>query len=65
MIHEGLSRVTPEHWKPYEDHVIRIEDDMWQKENLVDLFHATHISPVIITPYAWYVHRNDDHDEED
>jgi hypothetical protein len=61
LIKEGLSLVTPEQWKSYEEHCIKIEQDMWEKENLVDLFHATHLPPIIIAPYE----DRDDSDTED
>ena len=62
LIVEGLSKVTPEQWQANENHVITVEEDMWNKEHLVDLFHATQIPPVIISPYEV---RDDDSDEED
>ena len=64
LIKEGLSQVTQEQWEKYEDHVIKVEKEMWEKEHLVDLFHATHLPSVVILPYEQRSHDSDDEDED-
>lgn len=61
LMKQGLTQVTPEQWRANENHVMQIEEDMWNTEHLVDLFHASQIPPVIISPYEL---RGDDEDEE-
>jgi len=43
---------------------MKIEDDMWEKEQLVDLFNQLHVPPVIIRPYEDRDEDTSDSEEE-
>jgi hypothetical protein len=60
LFKDGLSCVTSTNWQNFDDHVMKVEDEMWQKENLVDQLLAD-IPPVIIT----YGTSDDEDDSED
>jgi len=55
---EGLAKVSSEDWRAYENHVVKVEQDMWEKEALVDLFHQN-FTPIIIQPYEDRADEND------
>jgi hypothetical protein len=65
LMKDGLVKVTSDDWKSYENHVIKIEEDMWEKEALVDLFHQGY-TPMVIQPYEDREDESDsDSDSED
>ena len=59
LFKDGLNRVTSTNWKNFENHVIKVEDQMWEKENLVDELLAN-IPPVIM-----YGTNNEDESEDE
>ncbi|XP_072022525.1 uncharacterized protein [Amphiura filiformis] len=65
LMTEGLANVTPENWAAYENHIIKIENEMWEKEELVDLAQEA-LTPIIIQPYEDRAEESDsDSDDED
>ncbi|XP_072023475.1 uncharacterized protein [Amphiura filiformis] len=64
LFEEALEKVTPTNWKNYENHVKKIEQEMWEKEDLVDHIHET-FQPIVISPYEDETDSEDDDDDED
>ena len=39
LMEEGVAQVTPENWKNYVQNVIKIEENMWKADNLIEVTH--------------------------
>ena len=59
MLKEGLSSVSADNWKEYENHVIKIEEEMWKRDGLIDVYHQDF--QMIIRPFE----EGESSDEED
>ena len=48
LLQEGLKKVLPVNWDKFDKHVQKVENDMWDKEGLVDS--VCDDRPVILYP---------------
>ena len=69
LFKQGLTNVSAEHWKNYDNHVHKIEETMWENEETIDQLHEN-FSPIIIRPFEEQDEDsdlddfNDDHDSD-
>lgn len=48
LFKEGLNQITADHWHNYDNHVQKVEQQMWEKEDLIDELHGSLVHPVVI-----------------
>ncbi len=59
LFEQSLQKVTSTNWNNFENHVKKTEQEMWEKEDLLDQIHES-LQPVVITPF-----NEDDTDDDD